>query len=110
MTAPLLKPTDENIARAVDILRHGGLVAIPTETVYGLACDGANPEAVAKLYAAKGRPSFNPLIAHVSGLQIALGELRPVSGLTTPVLAHPFSGVTVVLATPPELTALARPI
>ena len=73
MTAPLLKPTDENIARAVDILRHGGLVAIPTETVYGLACDGANPEAVAKLYAAKGRPSFNPLIAHVSGLQIALG-------------------------------------
>jgi len=76
MSAPILLPTDDNIARAVDVLRAGGLVAIPTETVYGLACDAANPEAVAKLYATKGRPRFNPLIAHVASLDMALGEGR----------------------------------
>jgi L-threonylcarbamoyladenylate synthase len=71
MTAPILPPTTENVARVVEVLRHGGLVAIPTETVYGVACDAANPDAVAKLYAAKGRPSFNPLIAHVANLDMA---------------------------------------
>jgi L-threonylcarbamoyladenylate synthase len=71
MTAPILPPTDANITIAVEILHAGGLVAMPTETVYGLACDAANPEAVAKLYAAKGRPSFNPLIAHVLDLATA---------------------------------------
>lgn len=45
---------------AASFLRKGGLVAMPTETVYGLACDASNPDAVARLYAAKGRPSFNP--------------------------------------------------
>ncbi|MFZ0117359.1 MAG: L-threonylcarbamoyladenylate synthase, partial [Xanthobacteraceae bacterium] len=53
------------IADAARVLRAGGLVAFPTETVYGLGADAANALAVAKLYAAKGRPSFNPLIAHV---------------------------------------------
>lgn len=56
------------IAAAAEVLRAGGLVAFPTETVYGLGADAANGEAVARLYAAKGRPSFNPLIAHVTGL------------------------------------------
>ncbi len=51
---------------AVRVLRKGGLVAFPTETVYGLGADAANGEAVARVYAAKGRPSFNPLIAHVA--------------------------------------------
>jgi len=74
MTALILDPTDKNIAAAVDILRDGGLVAIPTETVYGLACDAANPEAVAKLYATKGRPRFNPLIAHVADFEMAERE------------------------------------
>ena len=46
--------------------RQGGLVAFPTETVYGLGADAGNGEAVARLYAAKGRPAFNPLIAHVA--------------------------------------------
>ena len=54
------------IATAVRLLAGGGLVAFPTETVYGLGADATNGEAVARLYAAKGRPSFNPLIAHVS--------------------------------------------
>ena len=54
-------------ALAADILRRGGLVAIPTETVYGLGADGLNPKAVDKIFAAKGRPGDNPLILHVTG-------------------------------------------
>lgn len=50
---------------AADLLRGGQIVAIPTETVYGLAADASNADAVAKIYAAKGRPDFNPLIVHV---------------------------------------------
>ena len=60
-----------DIAAAVEVLRSGGLVLMPTETVYGLAADARNPKAVAGLYAAKGRPSFNPLIAHVADLATA---------------------------------------
>jgi L-threonylcarbamoyladenylate synthase len=59
------------INEAARLLRAGGLVALPTETVYGLACDATDPRAVARLYAAKGRPSFNPLIAHVPDLAAA---------------------------------------
>ncbi|WP_417484102.1 L-threonylcarbamoyladenylate synthase [Maricaulis salignorans] len=72
MTAPVL-PADspDAIARAAAILREGGLVGMPTETVYGLAADASNAAAVARLYAAKGRPRFNPLIAHVSGIAMA---------------------------------------
>ncbi len=55
----------EGIARAARILESGGLVAVPTETVYGLAARADLPEAVARIYAAKGRPSFNPLIVHL---------------------------------------------
>lgn len=62
---------DDDIARAADCLRGGGLVAMPTETVYGLAADAGNADAVARLYAAKGRPHFNPLIAHVTGPDMA---------------------------------------
>ncbi|MEO1405496.1 MAG: L-threonylcarbamoyladenylate synthase, partial [Pseudomonadota bacterium] len=74
MTAEIVQPTKDAIARAADILRSGGLVAMPTETVYGLACDAANSEAVARLYAAKERPSFNPLIAHVLDVEQATRE------------------------------------
>jgi L-threonylcarbamoyladenylate synthase len=59
------------IARAAQILESGGLVAVPTETVYGLAARADSPEAVARIYAAKGRPSFNPLIVHVRGTEQA---------------------------------------
>ncbi len=54
------------IAEAAEVIRAGGLVAVPTETVYGLAADATNAAAVAGIYAAKGRPSFNPLIVHVA--------------------------------------------
>jgi L-threonylcarbamoyladenylate synthase len=58
-------PDGEGIARAARILREGGLVAFPTETVYGLGADATNGQAVAGIFAAKGRPRFNPLIVHV---------------------------------------------
>lgn len=74
MSAPVLPPSDAAIARAADILRAGGLVAMPTETVYGLAANAGDAEAVARLYAAKGRPRFNPLIAHVASLAMAQRE------------------------------------
>ncbi len=61
----------DGIARAADLLRQGLLVAFPTETVYGLGGDARNGEAVAGIYEAKGRPSFNPLIAHVASVEAA---------------------------------------
>jgi L-threonylcarbamoyladenylate synthase len=61
-----LKPTPHGIARAATLLQNGALVAIPTETVYGLGGDARSGTAVAQIYQAKGRPSFNPLIVHVS--------------------------------------------
>ena len=61
----------EGIAKAARILESGGLVAVPTETVYGLAARADRPEAVARIYAAKGRPDFNPLIVHVAGVEQA---------------------------------------
>ena len=59
------------IAEAVAVLRAGGIAAVPTETVYGLAARASDAAAVARIYAAKGRPSFNPLIVHVSGVKQA---------------------------------------
>ncbi|MDD2663038.1 MAG: L-threonylcarbamoyladenylate synthase [Dechloromonas sp.] len=60
-------PSDADYRRAVELLRAGELVAIPTETVYGLGADAANPAAVAKIFAAKGRPADHPLIVHLAG-------------------------------------------
>ena len=58
-------PTAETIAEAATLIRSGGLVAFPTETVYGLGGDATNERAVAAIFEAKGRPQFNPLISHV---------------------------------------------
>jgi L-threonylcarbamoyladenylate synthase len=62
------------LARAAEILDEGGLVAFPTETVYGLGADATSAWAVARIYDAKGRPSFNPLIAHVGDIDTARRE------------------------------------
>jgi L-threonylcarbamoyladenylate synthase len=62
------------IAEAAAIIRRGGLVAFPTETVYGLAADATSDAAVARIYAAKARPKSNPLIAHVTSLDAALDQ------------------------------------
>ncbi len=68
--------TPETIAAAAECLRLGGLVAMPTETVYGLAADATSDKAVAEIYVAKGRPAFNPLIAHVLGVEDARDHAR----------------------------------
>lgn len=65
MNTPSLVTTDVDIA--IGRLRAGGLVAVPTETVYGLAADASNPEAVARIFATKGRPTGHPLIVHIAG-------------------------------------------
>jgi len=77
----ILPVTEQNIARIIAALRAGELVALPTETVYGLAGDATNGAAVAAIFAAKGRPQFNPLIAHVSGRAMAARyvEIDPLS-------------------------------
>ena len=67
----VLSFSDDAITKAAKLILAGEPVAVPTETVYGLAADATNAEAVARIYEAKGRPSFNPLIIHVSDLQEA---------------------------------------
>ena len=67
----ILPYDDDAIAEAARLILAGEAVAVPTETVYGLAADATNAEAVARIYEAKGRPSFNPLIVHVSDLNAA---------------------------------------
>ena len=62
------------LTEAAEILKNGGLVAIPTETVYGLAANAYNGEAVSKVFEAKGRPTDNPMIVHISKLE----EIHPL--------------------------------
>lgn len=66
MNTLLLENTNEGISKAAQILKNGGLVGMPTETVYGLAADALNPQAVANIFKAKGRPMDNPLIVHIA--------------------------------------------
>jgi len=73
------KPDALIIGQAGEIIRRGGLVAFPTETVYGLGADALNEEAVARIYKAKGRPTDNPLIWHINDV----GELEKITQLTT---------------------------
>jgi L-threonylcarbamoyladenylate synthase len=67
---------EEGLAAAVEALARGELVAMPTETVYGLAADATNPAAVGRIYLAKGRPRFNPLIVHASSAAEAMRHVR----------------------------------
>jgi L-threonylcarbamoyladenylate synthase len=71
LTTAILPAGEAAVAAAARTLREGGLVAFPTETVYGLGADATNALAIARLYQAKGRPAFNPLISHVSDLTAA---------------------------------------
>ncbi len=73
--AVILQATAENIARMAREILRGELVAIPTETVYGLAADAYNNKAVAAIYAAKNRPAFNPLIAHYPDLEMLKNDV-----------------------------------
>ena len=58
--------TPDNLKKAADTIKNGGLVAFPTDTVYGLGANVYNADAVAGIFAAKGRPSFDPLISHIA--------------------------------------------
>jgi L-threonylcarbamoyladenylate synthase len=71
LTTAILPANEAAVADAARCLRGGGLVAFPTETVYGLGADATNAAAIARLYEAKGRPAFNPLIAHVCDIKAA---------------------------------------
>ena len=62
----ILEATEKNISTAAEVIKSGGLAAFPTETVYGLGADGLNPIAVSKIFEAKKRPAFNPLILHIA--------------------------------------------
>lgn len=83
----ILTPTPENLARAAALLRAGELVALPTETVYGLGADASNAEASARIFAAKGRPANHPLIVHLADAEALSQWAREI---------------------PPEALALAR--
>jgi L-threonylcarbamoyladenylate synthase len=72
----ILPAGEAAVAAAVRCLAEGGLVAFPTETVYGLGADATKPAAIARLYQAKGRPAFNPLIAHVRDIEAAMRMAR----------------------------------
>jgi L-threonylcarbamoyladenylate synthase len=93
----MIAPNAAGIARAADLLRAGRLVAVPTETVYGLAARADSDDAVAAIYRAKGRPSFNPLIVHVA--DVAAAEQVAVINARARLLADRFwpGALTMVL-------------
>lgn len=97
-----LTPDAAGLAEAAAILRRGGLVAFPTETVYGLGADATNPEAVAGIYAAKERPSFNPLISHLDSL--AAAQVQGVFDETAERLAKAFWPGPLTLVVPAART------
>jgi L-threonylcarbamoyladenylate synthase len=94
----ILKPNNENIKKAVDAIQKGEIVAFPTETVYGLGGDATNPIAVSKIFEAKERPSFNPLIAHIADYN-QLNEIAKVQNPLVEKLVYKFwpGPLTVVL-------------
>ena len=99
-----VNPEVSAVASAVSVLRSGGLVAFPTETVYGLAADAFNVEAVKKVFVAKGRPADNPLIVHISSLDMIAPVAAHVNA-TALKLADAFwpGPLTLVLPARPEV-------
>jgi len=105
----VLSFSDESIAEAARLILAGEPVAVPTETVYGLAADATNAEAVARIYEAKGRPTFNPLIVHVTDIAAAerIGEFNEAAHelarrycpgpLTLVVTLRPDSGIASIV-------------
>jgi len=96
------RPAPEAIAEAARVLRAGGLVAFPTETVYGLGADALSAEAVARIYAAKGRPADNPLIVHVGDPEEVWRVAREVPPLARRLMERFWPGpLTLVLPRSP---------
>lgn len=98
----ILGTTEEDIEKAADIIRGGGLVAFPTETVYGLGANGMDAVASAKIYAAKGRPSDNPMIVHIA-------DRSQLSGLTDEVTADMKTLMDAFWPGPMTMVVKARP-
>jgi L-threonylcarbamoyladenylate synthase len=93
-----MRVTDQDIAKAADILRAGGLVAFPTETVYGLGADASNRSAVRRLFEVKGRPADHPVIVHIVGAQDLPRWAREVPVAARSLAAHFWPGpLTLVL-------------
>ena len=95
--ARVMKADAAGVREAADGLAAGALVAFPTETVYGLGADAENAEAVARLYAAKGRPSFNPLIAHVADV-ISARKLARLDAVAERLAAAFWPGALTIVA------------
>ncbi len=100
---------DSSIREAAAILAAGGLVAFPTETVYGLGADGLNPAAVARIYAAKGRPATNPVILHVEGIAAAKALVTQWPEAAQRLAERFWPGpLTLVLPASPTVPAIVR--
>ena len=99
---------EEELIQAAEILQKGGLVAFPTETVYSLGADALDPAAVQKIYLAKGRPSDNPIIVHISDIEM-LNMLTPVKPEDVEVLTEKFwpGPLTVILPKKPQVPDVA---
>ena len=104
MKTLILKTTEEDIQRAAEIIKDGGLVSFPTETVYGLGADALNSDAVRKIYEAKGRPSDNPTIVHIADVS-DLKNLTPEITSDMEKLAEAFwpGPLTMVVPRLPEV-------
>ncbi len=104
MDTKILEATKENIQQAAEVLKKGGLVAFPTETVYGLGANALDEEAVQKVYAAKGRPSDNPMIVHIARAS-DIGQLtRMLSPVIVALIDNFWPGpLTLVVKKRPEV-------
>ena len=102
-----LRPADAaGIARGAELLRQGELVALPTETVYGIAADARNGEAVKKIFVAKGRPQDNPLIVHIAGPDMLPGLVSEVPERAQLLMAAFCPGpLTIIMPRGPEVAA-----
>lgn len=106
---PVTGPGDPAVAEAAALLKAGRLVAFPTETVYGLGADGLNPEAVGRIYAAKGRPATNPVILHVADAGCAPALVADWSPQAQALAARYWPGpLTLVLPASARVPAVVR--
>lgn len=105
MKTQVLPVTEESIALAARLLTQGELVALPTETVYGIAADARNGAAVRKIFEAKGRPQDNPLIVHICGMEMLQGIVAQVPDRAKKLAAAFWPGpLTMVMPRGPEVS------
>ena len=98
MKTKIFNTDKENLIEAADIIKNGGLVAIPTETVYGLAADGLNKKAIRKIFEAKNRPMDNPLILHISRIDEIHRLIKEIDKKHLEILSKLWPGpLTVIL-------------